>query len=233
VSPDSGGSIELRADSPTGPLIASSPVPSTGGWNTYVSLPAVKVTDPGGTRKLYVVFKSSGADPFDLDSFTFSGKGVASGSGAGLPAGTYTITAQHSGKNVTTKDASADNNAKIVQMTATTDAIQKWEAVPLADGGYQFKNAGSSKCLDVPNGSIKPEEQLVQYSCHGANHPHLKHQRFTVQPTAQADVYTITSAASNLCVDVKWAGKADGDWVIQYPCTNGAPTQQFRFTKVG
>ncbi|NUW34614.1 ThuA domain-containing protein [Nonomuraea sp. SMC257] len=230
---DSGGSVELRADSPTGPLIASTPVPSTGGWDTYVSLPAVKVTDPGGTHKLYAVFKSPGADPFDLDSFTFNGKGVASGSGTGLPAGTYTITAQHSGKNVTTEGASTADNAKIVQMGSTSDPIQRWQAVPLAGGGYQLKNAGSGKCLDVPNGSTTNETQLVQWTCHGATAPDLKNQRFTVNPTIEAGVYTITPSFNGLCVDVKWVSQADGFPVIQYTCVNSAPNQKFRFTKVG
>ncbi|WP_327589764.1 carbohydrate-binding protein [Nonomuraea sp. NBC_00507] len=74
-----GASIELRADSPTGALIASSPVPATGGWNTYVSLPAVGITDPGGTRNVHVVFKAPSANSFDVDSFTFNGRGAGQG----------------------------------------------------------------------------------------------------------------------------------------------------------
>jgi hypothetical protein len=36
-SPSGGGTIELRADSPTGTLLATTPVPSTGGWDNYQS----------------------------------------------------------------------------------------------------------------------------------------------------------------------------------------------------
>lgn len=74
-----GGAVELHAGAPDGPLVATVDVPATGGWDNYVSLPPVAVTDPGGTTELFAVFRGSMSSPFDLDSFTFIGKGVAEG----------------------------------------------------------------------------------------------------------------------------------------------------------
>lgn len=74
----SGGTIEFRSGSPTGALVASIPVSNTGSWDNYVDTPVAPVTDPGGTHRLYLVFKGSGGGLFDVDTFTFHGKGVAS-----------------------------------------------------------------------------------------------------------------------------------------------------------
>ncbi|MFG2055555.1 ThuA domain-containing protein [Micromonospora sp. NPDC048930] len=73
-----GGTLEFRTDRPDGPLVASMAVANTGGWDTYVDSPVVPVADPGGTHRLYLVFKGSGGGLFDVDEFTFHGKGVAS-----------------------------------------------------------------------------------------------------------------------------------------------------------
>ncbi|SFB27002.1 Protein of unknown function [Amycolatopsis marina] len=72
-----GGSIEFRAGAPDGEVLATVEVPNTGGWNNYVTLPPVNITDPGSTTELFVVFRSAAAGPYDLDSLSFVGKGVA------------------------------------------------------------------------------------------------------------------------------------------------------------
>ncbi|WP_028661477.1 ThuA domain-containing protein [Saccharomonospora saliphila] len=72
-----GGAVELRAGAADGPVVATVDVPATGGWNDYVQLPPVEVTDPGGTTELFAVFRGEMASPFDLDSLTFVGDGVA------------------------------------------------------------------------------------------------------------------------------------------------------------
>jgi glucose/arabinose dehydrogenase/PKD repeat protein len=66
----SGGTIEVRVDSPTGPLVQQAPVPSTGGWDNYVELAPTPITDPGGTHRLFLVFKGSGS-LFDVDAIRF------------------------------------------------------------------------------------------------------------------------------------------------------------------
>ncbi|WP_375546424.1 ThuA domain-containing protein [Actinophytocola gossypii] len=72
-----GGAIELRAGSPTGDLVATIPVPDTGGGGSYVTVPPAEVTDPGGTTNLHAVFKPTTDGQFTVDAFHFVGKGVS------------------------------------------------------------------------------------------------------------------------------------------------------------
>ncbi|MEV4583121.1 ThuA domain-containing protein [Nonomuraea jabiensis] len=224
-SPSGGGSIELHADSPTGALLATAPVHNTGGWDNYQMTAAVPVKSDVRTKSVYVVFKNSQNNGFDLDAIQFTGE-----TQGGPAAGVYTITAQHSGKNVTPKEASVTDGAPIVQVTAGNGTEQRWQAIPVAEGGYQFKNVKSGKCLDVPNGSTTGGTQLVQWSCHPSGHAHLVHQRFF--PVTSDGTYKVTAAASGLCLDVSGVSQADGGAVIQWNCTN-ADNQKFRLTKVG
>ncbi|MEU7576276.1 ThuA domain-containing protein [Streptomyces sp. NPDC041068] len=71
-SPYGVGSIELRADAPDGKLLATTPVPDTGGWDSYQSTPAVPVEALSGTHKLYLVFTSPQDNSFDVDAVQFS-----------------------------------------------------------------------------------------------------------------------------------------------------------------
>jgi len=71
-----GGTIEVRVDSPTGPLVQSAPVPSTGGWDDYVEPAPSPITDPGGTHRLYFVFRGGRGALLDLDTITFRGPGT-------------------------------------------------------------------------------------------------------------------------------------------------------------
>ncbi len=58
ASNNSGGTIELRLDSATGPLIGSLMVNSTGGWQSWMTR-NVPITNTSGIRTLYLVFKKS------------------------------------------------------------------------------------------------------------------------------------------------------------------------------
>ncbi|MDC6352789.1 PKD domain-containing protein [Zeaxanthinibacter sp. PT1] len=73
-----GGSIELRLNSPTGTLLATTNVPSTGSLNNWVDIQS-PITDPGGKNDLYFVFKNStnAVDIFDLNYIEFIGQGVS------------------------------------------------------------------------------------------------------------------------------------------------------------
>ncbi|MFS4492240.1 PKD domain-containing protein [Maribacter sp. 2308TA10-17] len=71
-----GGSIELRVGSTTGPLLATTQVPATGGLANWVSVES-SFTDPGGQNDLYFVFKGSGLGIFDLNYVEFLGDGIS------------------------------------------------------------------------------------------------------------------------------------------------------------
>lgn len=55
ASANSGGTIELRLDSPNGPLVGSLDVEGTGGWQDWVTR-TTSVSDAAGVHDLYLVF---------------------------------------------------------------------------------------------------------------------------------------------------------------------------------
>lgn len=68
VASESGGTVEFRLGSPTGTLISSMAVPSTGGWQTWQTING-SVSSVTGVYDLYLVFKSS----VNINWFQFEG----------------------------------------------------------------------------------------------------------------------------------------------------------------
>ncbi|MEO3926844.1 ThuA domain-containing protein [Micromonosporaceae bacterium B7E4] len=223
-SPSGGGTIELRADSPTGTLLATTPVPSTGGWDNYQSTPPVNVTALAGTHTLHLVFKGSANNWFDLDSHTFGGTGVGVPSTDGIAGRTWTLTAQHSGKLMDVSGVSTADGAQIHQWTATGGNNQRWQAVDAGGGAVYLKAVHSGKCVEVTGGSTTAGAFLQQATCNNGNQ-----QKFTATPTGTSGVYTVQSVPSGHCVDVNGAATSDGARLLQWNCL-GSTNQQWRFT---
>ncbi|MGW4465018.1 ThuA domain-containing protein [Micromonospora sp. NPDC004704] len=223
-SPSGGGSIELRAGSPTGTLLATTPVPSTGGWDNYQSTAPVNVAALAGTQTLYLVFKSSASNWFDLDSHTFGGAGVGVPNTGGVAGRTWTLTALHSGKLMDVSGVSTADGAQLHQWAATGGNNQKWQAVDAGSGAIYLKAVHSGKCVEVTGGSTTAGAFLQQATCNNSNQ-----QKFTAGTTGTAGVYTLTSAPSGLCVDVASAATSDGARLLQWNCL-GSTNQQWRFS---
>lgn len=84
-SGSTGGNIEFRSGSPTGQLLGTATIPSTGGWDNVIS-PTVNLTNPGGTINLYAVFVNPAQvggtpDLMSVDWLRFNGAGVKQESG--------------------------------------------------------------------------------------------------------------------------------------------------------
>ncbi|MER7587861.1 ThuA domain-containing protein [Micromonospora sp. NPDC127501] len=227
-SPSGGGSIELRAGSPTGTLLATTTVPSTGGWDNYQSTTPVSVAALTGTQTLYMVFKNS-SNSFDLDSHTFGGNGVGTpgtGTGGGLAGKTYTVTAQHSNKLMDVSGVSTADGAQITQWASTGGNNQKWQAVDAGSGAVYLKAVHSGKCVEVVGSSTAAGAFLQQATCNNGNQ-----QKFTATATGTSGVYTVRNVLSGLCVDVNGAATTDGARLLQWTC-HSAANQQWRFTAV-
>jgi cytochrome c len=203
-------------------------VPSTGGWNNYQSTPAVNTAALSGSHVLYMVFKGTTNNWFDLDSFTFGGNGVGEPvtDGGGVAGRTWTVAAVHSGKFVDVSGASTADGAQVVQWAATGGNNQKWQAVDAGSGTVYLKAVHSGRCLDVTNGSTAEGAFLQQLACTNGNQ-----QKFQVTATATSGVYTVKSVASGLCIDVNGGATTDGARLLQWSC-HGGTNQQWRFTAV-
>ncbi|MBB5801804.1 glucose/arabinose dehydrogenase [Saccharothrix ecbatanensis] len=196
-SPTGGGSVELRAGSPTGALIASAPVASTGGWDDYVSLPAVPVTDPGGTIELFMVFKSTANNSFDVDSMKFVGRGVASGGGT-----TARQIVGAGGKCVDVNGGSSADGAKVQLWTCNGQPHQKWTI-----SGSTVRTLG--KCLDVNNGSSADGTIVQLWTCNGSGA-----QNWSVQSDG-------TFRNGGKCLDALGGSSVDGTQLIIWTCHGG------------
>jgi len=62
ASGGAGGSIEIHTDKPDGPLVASIPIPTTGGWESWqeITTPLPKTNPPHGRHDLFLVFSNPG-----------------------------------------------------------------------------------------------------------------------------------------------------------------------------
>ncbi|MFF3968815.1 PQQ-dependent sugar dehydrogenase [Streptomyces rubiginosohelvolus] len=78
ASGGAGGTLEVRAGSPTGTLLSSLPVAPTGGWEEYVDVTADVNNAPTGSTELFFVFTgpTGQGSLFDLDAFTFGTQGA-------------------------------------------------------------------------------------------------------------------------------------------------------------
>jgi glucose/arabinose dehydrogenase/PKD repeat protein len=72
-SAGAGGTLSLRAGSPTGPLLGSATVPVTGSWDTFTTVGGPVTNAPAGTTTLYLVFTGGSGALYDVDSFTLGG----------------------------------------------------------------------------------------------------------------------------------------------------------------
>ena len=68
-----GGTLEVRTDSISGPLIAELTIPSTGGWECWKTLQTDIVKPVTGIKDIYFVFKGrKGCKLFNFDWYRFS-----------------------------------------------------------------------------------------------------------------------------------------------------------------
>ena len=193
-SPSGGGSVELRAGSPTGALVATVPVASTGGWDNYVSMPAVSVTNPGGTVELFMVFRTTSNNSYDIDSMRFIGQGVGSGTAPKRIVGA-------SGKCVDVNGNSSADGAAVQLWTCNGGTNQQWTQT-----GTTLRSLG--KCLDVPSTADGAQAQL--WTCNGSSG-----QNWSVQSDG-------TIRTSGKCLDATGGGTADGTRLIIWTCHGGA-----------
>jgi cytochrome c len=200
-SPGPGGTIELRAGSPTGQLVATATVGSTGGWDNYVNLAPVNVTRPSGTVELFVVFRSSSTAPYDLDALTFVGQGVGtpgSGTGSGPITGA-------NGSCVDVNGGGTADGTKVQLWSCTGGANQQWTRT-----GSTFRALG--KCLDV-NGAGTADGTVVQlWTCNGG-----AAQNWTPQSNG-----SLVNPNSGKCLDANGGSTANGTQLIIWTCHGGA-----------
>ena len=124
-SAEKGGSIELRIDSPSGDIIGTCEVPSTGGWQKWqeVSCPV----EVSGEHDLYLRFTGGSGFLFNVDWWRFGGAGQAPDNGS-LYHSTFERSLEswsgRAGAKVTVSDEASAAGEKSAKVTDRTSAWQ-------------------------------------------------------------------------------------------------------------
>ncbi|HVK24947.1 MAG TPA: PQQ-dependent sugar dehydrogenase [Actinokineospora sp.] len=188
-SAGAGGTLQVRAGSPTGTVLGSATVPVTGGWNVFTTVSGSLAGAPAGTTTLYLTFAGGAGALFDVDSFTLAAAGPVLGVGdkcvdvAGGATGDGTKvqlwscngtgsqtwapsgqTFRALGKCLDVAGAGTANLTKVQLWMCNGTGAQNWTAG--ANGSLVNPNSG--KCLDATGGSSADGTQLIIYTCTGS-----------------------------------------------------------------
>uniref|UniRef100_UPI000ADB1FF3 carbohydrate-binding protein n=1 Tax=Streptomyces europaeiscabiei TaxID=146819 RepID=UPI000ADB1FF3 len=194
-SAGAGGTLQVRAGSPTGTVLGSATVPVTGSWTNFTTVNGSISGAPAGTTTLYLTFTGGSGFLFDVDAFTFNPGGGPPTPGVGPIVGL-------AGKCLDVRDGGSADGTAVQISSCTGSAGQRWTVAP----GSTVKALG--KCLDVTgNGS-----RVQLWSCNGG-----ANQNWQVYPDG-----SLRNPQAGKCLDVSGANSSDGTLVSLWTCHGGA-----------
>ncbi|MEO3850324.1 PQQ-dependent sugar dehydrogenase [Streptomyces sp. B8F3] len=150
-----GGTLQIRAGSPTGPVLGSATVPVTGSWEKFTDVTGSVSGAEAATTTLYVTFSGGSGKLFDLDSFAFTTAGPVKG---------------HAGKCLDVEGAATSDGTQVQMYDCNGTGAQTWQRE-----GQTLRALG--KCLDVAGGSAQNGAKTQLYTCNGTGA-----QNWAVQP---------------------------------------------------
>lgn len=170
-----GGTLALHLDSPTGPIISSFALPSTGGWQTWQTIQA-SVSGASGLHNLYAIFSgSSGLG--NLNWFQFGGAvapaaptGLTATAGDGQVALSWSASSGATGYNVKRALVSGGTYTTITNGLANTsytdssvsDGVQYYYVVTAVNAGAESTNSNEAEAVPL---SAYQQWQLLYFGC--------------------------------------------------------------------
>lgn len=150
ASTNSGNSIQVRLDSPTGTLLGTCPVPNTGGAQTYVNSYCT-LLDAGGTHNLYLVFAGSGTGLFNVEFFGVL-KAPIMPSHQLSPGMTISLLAANN------KYVTADNNGTnaLIAKSTTIGPAERFTVVDAGNGNIGLLAVVNGQYVCAENGGASP-----------------------------------------------------------------------------
>jgi glucose/arabinose dehydrogenase len=186
-----GGTLTLRAGSPTGQVVGTATVPVTGGWETFVSVTGVLGTVPSGTVRLYLVFTGGTGALFDVDDFTFT-------------SGTAGRVTGINGKCMDVAGANTADGTQIQLYTCNNTSAQSWTRT-----GQTIRAMG--KCLDISGGATANGTKVQLWTCNGTGA-----QNWVVESSG-----AVRNPQSNRCLEAPGGQTGDGTPLRIWDCTAG------------
>ena len=220
ASAASGGRIEVRLDSASGPVVGTCTVPGTGGWQTWTTV-SCPVSGATGTRDLVLRFTGGSGSLFNVTSWQFT-RGGGGDPTPTPPSGDVRIVNRASGKVMDVQAPNRDDLAVVGQWTSNGQPWQRWQVVDAGGGYVTVRSVNSGKCLDVSGASGSDGARLIQYTCHGGTN-----QQFTFRSTGDGYEQLVTRN-SGKCVGVVGGSTADGAALEQRTCTSAGTFQWSR-----
>jgi glucose/arabinose dehydrogenase/PKD repeat protein len=192
-----GGTLQVRTGSPTGTIIGSAAVTSTGSWETFADVTAPISGAPAGTGQLYLTFAGGAGSLFDVDAFTFNtgGSGVRTGRITGL-----------AGKCLDLNGGAGADGTKVQIYDCNSSAAQNWTVTP----NSTVKSLG--KCLDVAGGGLINGTKAQLYTCNGT----------AAQNWAATSDGSLRNPQSGRCLDVSNNSSTNGQQVHIWDCLGAA-----------
>ncbi|GIJ43588.1 glycosyl hydrolase [Virgisporangium aliadipatigenens] len=191
----SGGTLSIRAGTPTGTVLGTVTVPVTGGWETFTDVSTTLSGAPAGTTTLYLTFSGGSGTLFDVDAFTF---GTAPGNG-----GTGRIVGA-GGSCVDVNGASSADGAKIQLWTCNGGANQQWTR-----SGTTWRSLG--KCMGVAGGATTDGSAVQLSTCNGSGG-----QNWTAGTNG-----SLVNTQSGKCLDANGGASTNGTQLIIWSCHGG------------
>ncbi|MEV4844070.1 carbohydrate-binding protein [Micromonospora matsumotoense] len=198
-SAGAGGTVQIRAGSPTGTVLGQATVPVTGGWDVFTTVTGTVSGAPTGTTTLYLTFAGGTGLLYDLDAFTLNTGTVTPGNGTGPIKGL-------AGKCLDVRNGATADGTQVQILTCNGGAAQTWTVTP----NGPIKALG--KCLDVSGGGTANGTKIQLWTCTGGT-PQVW--------SAQTDG-TLRNPASGKCLDVSGNSSADSTVVLLWTCSGAA-----------
>ena len=189
-----GGTLQLRAGSPTGTVLGSATVASTGSWDTFVTVTGTVTGAPASTGQLYLTFSGAAGALYDVDAFTLNSAAARTGPIVGL-----------ANKCLDVNGGATADGTKIQLYTCNGSAAQSWTVA-----GSTVKALG--KCLDVAGGGTANGTKVQLYTCNGS----------AAQDWAATADGSLRNPQSGRCLDVSQNSSANGQQIHLWDCLGAA-----------
>ncbi|WP_230860829.1 carbohydrate-binding protein, partial [Actinoplanes aureus] len=120
-SAGAGGTVQIRAGSPSGTVLGSATVAATGSWDTFTTVSGSISGAPAGTTTLYLTFAGGSGFLFDVDAFTFNTGTQPGGTGPIVGIG---------GKCLDVRNGSSVDGTQVQIASCNGTAGQRWTVTP-------------------------------------------------------------------------------------------------------
>lgn len=226
-----------RATSPTGPFLDKNGVDLLQGGGTDFLVGKDNYLGPGqvglfvenGLNYLtyhYYDRNHNGAPTLGLASLSWDAAGWPVATQDWLPAGTYTLTSQSSGKAWAAAACTTAAGQGLVQRTPSGQPCQQWQLVPQGSGLYRFTSAATSLNVDQTACAETAGTPLGLQSTSVLNCQQFRLER------ASDGSYVLAALYGNRVVEVPNASQADGQQLGLWDY-NGCTCQHWLVQAVG